>query len=385
MRGKRVLTVLASICLIVILLLPACTQQAAPTTSAPTSAPTTPGATTPAATTAKPTTSVTTTPAPKPAADVIKWKCQSAWTMGTPQLTIPEAYFKRVETATGGRIVITQYPADALIPTAENYTACETGIVQMLNSTSQYWSGKAPEFDIINGYPGNWRTVQDMEELFYQRKPKSLMSVMRPVYEENKTYLIALGGNQPHTFWTKKPITTVAELKGIKMRAPGNTAKVLQTLGVATVNIPHAETYMAFQLGTIDASSTSPTMYETEKYFEFAKYYHVPYIGAPGQWTMLANLAAWKTLPADIKIIIEDESKLAYYDARIANDNMSIKMEAKMGRVWGVTTVQLSQEVLDAVAKASLPMLEKAMAPNARCKEIGEIIKAFMKDVGYLN
>jgi len=387
MTRKKLLVVLASLCLIAALLFPSCTTQTTPTATTPaptTPSATTPSATTPAPTTPAPTTPATTTPAPKPAAEVIKWKSQAAWVPGTAEYFMMVETSKNIEQASGGRLVITDYPGGALMPTAEHFNGVKSGIVQMINSTAEYWPGMMPEAIVESGFPGTWRTVQDNEELFYRLQPRNLMDVLREAYSEQGVRLNAVSGNIAHTFWTKKAITSLADLKGIKMRAPGNSAKVLQTMGVATAFIPHEETYMAFQLGTIDASCTSGTMYETAKYYEFAKFYHVPYIGAPGHWTYATNAAAWSKLPADLQVLTEKLIKLGYADARMYNDNMATKMEAKAPKLWGTTIVQLPQDVLLAAAKGGLILLDDAMKANARCKEMGEIIKTYMRSVGYL-
>ncbi|MDD5126966.1 MAG: TRAP transporter substrate-binding protein DctP [Dehalococcoidales bacterium] len=386
MTRKRIILVIATLMLMVALLLPACAKQTAPTATTPaptTPKPTTPGVTTTAPTTVKPTTTAT-TPAPKPAAEVFKWKCQSSWVPGTAEYFMVAEYSKLIEAASGGRMVITDYPGGALMPTAEHFNGLKSGIVQLINSTCEYWPGMMPEAVIEAGFPGTWRTVQDNEEIFYRMQPKNLITVLREAYSAQNIQLVAVSGNIAHTFWTKKPIKSLADLKDIKMRAPGNSAKVLQTMGVATAFIPHEEVYMAFQLGTIDASCTSGTMYETAKYYEFAKYYHVPYIGAPGHWTYAANMASWKTLPNDLQVLVEKMIKLAYADARMYNDNMATKMEAKAPKLWGTTIVQLPSDVLAAAAKGGLVLLEDAMKANARCKEMGEIIKTYMRSVGYL-
>ena len=300
------------------------------------------------------------------------------------EYSIVDEYFKVLEEASGGRVVITQYPGGALIPTAEHFDAIKEGIIEMVNSTSEYWPGMMPEANMESGFPGTWRNIQDMEQLFYRVEPRNLTDVMREAYGEQGIYAVAIAGNVAHTFWTKFPITSLADLQGIKMRAPGTTAKVLDLLGVATVYIPHEEVYMALQLGTIDASATSGIMYDLGKYYEFCEFYHVPYIGAPGHWTAIANMDAWNELPADLAVMVEKMVKLAYWDARLANDTTMTRMEANAAEKWGTTIVTLPDEVIAAAGVASVELMEAQMTVNARCNEMGEIIKEYMRSVGYL-
>jgi TRAP-type mannitol/chloroaromatic compound transport system substrate-binding protein len=75
--------------------------------------------------------------------------------------------------------------------------------------------------------------------------------------------------------WFRKPIRSLADLKGLKMRIPGLGGEVMARLGVKPVNIPGGEIYTALERGTIDATEwVGPALDIKMGFYKVAKYYY---------------------------------------------------------------------------------------------------------------
>ncbi|MGD9064594.1 MAG: hypothetical protein PVI42_10720, partial [Desulfobacterales bacterium] len=80
----------------------------------------------------------------------IEWKCQAFW--GAAELSYKTFvdFTERVKVLTNGRLVITPYPAGALVPTFEALDALQDNIIQCFHMWPGYFSGKEPAFAAIS-------------------------------------------------------------------------------------------------------------------------------------------------------------------------------------------------------------------------------------------
>jgi TRAP-type C4-dicarboxylate transport system substrate-binding protein len=107
----------------------------------------------------------------------------------------------------------------------------------------------------------------------------------------------------------KKRVTSLAELKGLKVRAIGGVADLLSKNGIATVFLPPPEFYDALSKGTVDVISHNFTLLKSMKLYEVSKYY-VPGINLGGShMAHVVSLKAYNALPDDIKSMIQDRMK----------------------------------------------------------------------------
>ena len=98
--------------------------------------------------------------------------------------------------------------------------------------------------------------------------------------------------------WFREEIRSINDLKGMKMRFFGLGAKVMQKMGVETVQIPPGEIFAALQSGDLDAAEFSlPAMDQPLGFQKVAKYYYFP--GWHQQATFFdldINLVVWESL-----------------------------------------------------------------------------------------
>ena len=94
--------------------------------------------------------------------------------------------------------------------------------------------------------------------------------------EKNGIIILATGnaGGFRQFSNNKHPINAPADMKGLKMRAPGieSIIKSLQAFGASAVSIPYGETYMALKTGVADGQENPFINIESMKFNEVQKF-----------------------------------------------------------------------------------------------------------------
>jgi TRAP-type C4-dicarboxylate transport system substrate-binding protein len=107
----------------------------------------------------------------------------------------------------------------------------------------------------------------------------------------------------------KKPVRTIADLKGMKLRSPAQPhIDWLGTMGAANVSVAVGEVYQALQFGTIDGVISTAESILQRKWYETVGYFLDNRFGM-GVHLVAINLKRWNSLPDDIKKIMLEVSK----------------------------------------------------------------------------
>jgi len=127
--------------------------------------------------------------------------------------------------------------------------------------------------------------------------------------------------------YTNKPVRTVDDLKGLKLRAQGEQADTLERAGATIVWTPFMETYTALDTGLIDGSCCSWPTILNMRFNDVVTYATRGInIGITPDINVV-NMDRWNELPDDIKAAIEDE-QLTIYQAKVCQyywDNNEIR------------------------------------------------------------
>jgi TRAP-type transport system periplasmic protein len=116
-------------------------------------------------------------------------------------------------------------------------------------------------------------------------------------------YLHAHG---PGILHTKKPVTKLEELKGMKIRSTGTVAKIVGALGGTPVAMPMPETYDALQKGIAEGVMCPIEALQGWKLGEVIKYTTENYGSAYTiGFFVVMNKSKWDSLPPDVQKVIE--------------------------------------------------------------------------------
>jgi TRAP-type C4-dicarboxylate transport system substrate-binding protein len=158
---------------------------------------------------------------------------------------IPETWCKEVEKRTNGRVKVTHFPGATLTPPVQTYDSVVKGIADVGLSFCSYTRGKFPLSEAVDlplGIKSGLHGTKMANEYFKKFKPKE--------FDEVKVAYLAT--SPPHILFTKKPVNNLEEMKGLKIRSTGTSAKVVQALGGAPVGMPMGEAYDSLSKGVVE-------------------------------------------------------------------------------------------------------------------------------------
>ena len=161
---------------------------------------------------------------------------------------LAEAWCKEVEKRTGGKVVIEYYPAGTLTKAKQCYDGVVEGMSDIGMSCLAYSRGRFPvmaSVDLPLGYKSAAQATNTANAVYEKFKPAELDDVEVMYFNGHGPGLL---------FTTNKPIRTLADLKGEKIRSTGNSAKLVKALGGTPVAKPMPENYQLLQKGVVDRS-----------------------------------------------------------------------------------------------------------------------------------
>lgn len=214
-----------------------------------------------------------------------------------------ESWAKEIEKRSAGKIKISVFPGGTLTPADQCYDGVVKGISDIGMSAFAYTRGRFPVMEVLDlplGYP-NGRVATRVANDFYQTmKPKALENV-------KVLYLHAHG---PGLLHTKKPVKTLEDLKGMKIRSTGFSAKVVSALGGVPVAMPQGETYEALSKGIADGTIGPIEVLKGWKQGEVIKSTTDCFdVGYTTAFFVVMNLKKWNALPPDVRKVFDDVSR----------------------------------------------------------------------------
>jgi TRAP-type transport system periplasmic protein len=152
---------------------------------------------------------------------------------------------KEVEKRTQGRVKIDFFPGGILAPAPQVYDSVKKGIADMGDTFASYTKGRFPFIETIDlpyGYTSSKMGTTLTNEFFKKFRPKE--------FDDVKIMFFYTAG--PQMLCAKKPVNTLEELKGMKIRSTGTSAKIVEHLGGAPVGMPMGDAYDALSRGVVN-------------------------------------------------------------------------------------------------------------------------------------
>ncbi len=177
-----------------------------------------------------------------------------------------------------------------------------------------------------------------------------------------RTKILALWTVGPYILMSKKPIKSLEDIKGLKVRSPSKIiGDVLQAWGASPVNLPAGKIYEAMEQGVIDAAYIAAGAINSFKLGEVVKYYTViPPVMTP--MFLVMNKDVYDGLPADQKKVLDSltgrELSLKAARAYDHENDEALDGQIKSGRG---TLGKLSPEELARWEKLSDPIRQSVV------------------------
>lgn len=308
---------------------------------------------------------------------IIKWRLATPWPTGIPLYTdMAELFAKNVEVLSNGRLIFRVYPAKAIVPPFEITESVHKGIIEVGHNWPGYDIGRDPTTAILGGYAGGMESVPMLHWL-YTGGGKELWYQFR--LERFGVIAFPCGIRPPEVFaHSHKPIKTLEDFKGLKMRTVGAWAQILPKLGASVVSLPGGEVYQALERKVIDATEwATPGENVISGFHEIAKYIIVPGAHQPcAPFEVEINKRKWDSLDDHAKKIIEYAAELTTFQSwyRIGKLDMgAMEVFKKTGNV----IIHLSPEVQSKAHELGKEWAKEIAKTNPWFKKVMESQDAF--------
>jgi len=226
----------------------------------------------------------------------------------TPKGRAADKFKQLAEEKTKGRVKVEVYPNSQLYKDREEIEALQIGAVQMLApSLSKFGPMGAREFEVFD-LPYIFPNKETLHRTMDGEVGKKLFAKLEPKGVLGLTYW----DNGFKQMSSNKPMRTVADFKGLKMRI--QQSKVLdaqmKALGANPQVMAFSEVYTGLQQGVVDGTENPVSNLYTQKMHEVQKHLTISDHGYLG-YAVIVNKKYWEGLPADIRTALEQAMKEA--------------------------------------------------------------------------
>jgi len=212
---------------------------------------------------------------------------------------LTEQWCREVEKRTNGRVKVVFLGGATLVPGPQGYEAAVRGIADISNGAPSWTAGRFPLSEVLElplGYKDAAQASRLTNAFFKKFKPKE--------YDDVK--MLYMWNSGPGVFMTTKPISSIEGLKGLKLRAAGNQAKIATAMGATPVSVPIGDIYEGLQRNVIEGVLFYPESLKSYRFGDFIRgLQDNPGINWAGTGFHVMNKAKWNSLPPDIQKIFE--------------------------------------------------------------------------------
>lgn len=211
-------------------------------------------------------------------------------------------FIKRIHEETKGQVNIKMYPGEQLVKAKQIYEAIIKGTVDMSAISTAYFAGKLPLFvyQLETGYNDNGDAAVIVSRL---------RNEIDEIFAKDGVKFLGWGGVLPPLCLVgPKTFRTFDDMKGLKFRAPGIAAKVINAWGGTGVPISNPEIYMALQRGVVEGAYATLAAWVTYHMWEVAPAITFNRCGG-GPTFAIMNGKKWESLPDNVKQAFEKVSR----------------------------------------------------------------------------
>lgn len=269
---------------------------------------------------------------------------------------------KALETYSDGKISVTIYPNAQIGSDSEMIASCVAGDVDMVYQTGSTHATFVPEtslFDIpflLAGY--------DKDQIYEAITEGSFRDLYNQANEAGGFVLLMLrAGSDGMCFTSNKPASSVADLKGLKIRTAQVESRMAlwSALGANPTPMAFSELYMALQNGTVEGQENNLSNTLNSAVYEVNDYLFRTNHSSPSM-ELTMNKDKFDSLPQEYQDLITQVCKdLSRYDWDVSAAMDDYYFECLTGE-HGMTACEISDTFLNELKEKAAPVIETAKA-----------------------
>jgi len=202
-------------------------------------------------------------------------KASDVHAAGYPTVVAVENLGKKLEQATNGRISVQMYPSMQLGGEKEAIEQAQIGAIAFARVSVGALGPVVDDLNVFN-MPYVFRNTAHMQHVIDGPIGQELLD---KVTNSGKGLigLCWMDAGARNFYNTKKPIKSVADLKGLKVRVIGNPIFVdmANAMGGNGVAMGYDQVFSALQTGVVDGAENNPPSFVFDNHYQVAKFYTV--------------------------------------------------------------------------------------------------------------
>ena len=287
-----------------------------------------------------------------------KWDLPAAYPATNFHSVNLQAFADDVDKATAGKLKITVHAGASLFKAPEIKRAVQGGQAQIGEILLSAYQNEWIVFG-ADGVPFLADSYDEAMKLWKAQKP-----VLDKKLAEQGLMVLYTVAWPPQGIYTKKPVNSAADLKGIKWRAYSPaTSRIAELVGAQPVTVQAAEFAQALATGVVESTMTSGATGVDSKLYEHLKYYY--------------DTQAW--LPKNAVIV----NKAAFDGLDAASKAAVLKAAADAEPRGGAASRKVNGETLDKLKANGMQVLPPSAALKADMAKVGDtMLKEWSEKAG---
>jgi TRAP-type C4-dicarboxylate transport system substrate-binding protein len=267
-----------------------------------------------------------------------------------------EPFAAQIAEKTGGEVTVRVYMGGELGPgPAEQYSRAVDGVTDIAFGLPGYTASNFPKTlltelpGVISADTGTARMNANVDMLADEYK---------------RVVLLGIWNNAPNIIFTaNKPVRTLADLKGLKIRVPSrNAGLVVEAWGASPVSMPAPEIYNAMQTGVIDGAMTDATTLGAFKLAEVTKYITTGMDTTISSFFLIMNRDSFGALSEEQQKVVLEAGREAAMNGNKAWLGIADKALSGFAASDGKEVITLADEEAAKFDAASAAVLDKVVA-----------------------
>ena len=270
-----------------------------------------------------------------------------------------QEFLDTVRTRTDGQVDIqlSSYP-ELGISGFDMIRLLEDGTIGFGEIYSGFVGGEFPVFEAAN----LWGAYESVDQWFEASEALEDDIKTLVTRETGGGKIVGFNYYSSNYFFTKGPLNTLSDFKGVKTRTHSNVLSDLigenGGLGANPQTMAFADVYPALERGVLDGAVTCGSCAVGQKWFEVTDYLTGPLPGTFAQTFVTFNGKEWNSLPADFQKIILEEGVKHSDRAKAAALNADVEAEGQLidlGMEHANFTPDMMSIIKEAAQKSVIP------------------------------
>ncbi|WIY82550.1 TRAP transporter substrate-binding protein [Propionimicrobium sp. PCR01-08-3] len=288
-----------------------------------------------------------------------------------PQYAAGVALGEKLEEATDGRYSVKVYPNEQLGSQADVLQNVSDGTVELTWTGAPTLESYNPDFVVFN-LPYMFDSTEAQNAVL------SNTDALQDLYtsmEESKSFTVLTGVNAGtrNIYNSKHPITTPADLQGLKIRVQQSDSQVqmIEDMGAISSPMSNGDVYSALQTGVLDGAENNEVTWDALKQSEVAKYYSYT------RHLMLPDYLIMSTKALD-KMSEEDQAALLEIIPevqQIANDGFADFTQKSIDHATEIGAEFNDDVDIDAFKATVQPLVEATVAESETRQELYQLVQ----------